>query len=395
MINRGEVPEGYKKTKVGIVPVDWEVGKFNKFFKVNQGLQIPILKRFKEQGENRYVYITNEFINNEKTGVKEKYFIEDPSENVICTEDDILMTRTGNTGIVLTNVRGVFHNNFFKIKYSKNELDKRYLLYYLNSSYTQKMINIYAGTSTISDLNHSDFYRIYFIKPNYNEQQKIAKIISTWEKAIELKEKLIEQKQEQKKGLVQKLLTGKVRIPGFGEEWKEVRLSKLLHYEQPNKYLVNEILEYNESMTPVLTANKSFVLGSTLDEEGIYNNLPVIIFDDFTTDNKYVNFPFKIKSSAIKLLKPKTSNANLKFVYEAIQLINLPLGGHKRYYISEYQHIKVKIPSIQEQEAIANILSTADQEIELLKEQLEHLKTQKKGLMQLLLTGKIRVVDKE
>src|SRR5690625_2128186 len=89
------------------------------------------------------------------------------------------------------------------------------------------MIKIYAGINTISDLNHSDFYRIDFLFMGYKEQQKIASILSTWDKAIELKEKLIEQKKQQKKGLMQKLLTGEVRLPGFESEWKEVNLGEI------------------------------------------------------------------------------------------------------------------------------------------------------------------------
>src|SRR5690625_3980712 len=226
-INNEEIPKGYKLAgKIGVVPIDWEVKKFNEVFKINQGLQIPISKRLKEPKEDSYFYITNEFIKNTGNDGK-KYYIQNPSKSVICTKDDILMTRTGNTGIVLTNVEGVFHNNFFKINYDRNLLNKNFVYYYLKSEYVQKMIKIYAGINTISDLNHSDFYRIDFLFMGYKEQQKIASILSTWDKTIELKEKLIEQKKEQKKGLMQKLLTGEVRLPGFESEWKEVNLGEI------------------------------------------------------------------------------------------------------------------------------------------------------------------------
>ena len=97
---------------------------FKELTKINQGLQIPISDRYLEQVENSFFYITNEFL---KDGSKNKYFIKNPPESVLCKEEDILMTRTGNTGQVVTNITGAFHNNFFKIKYSK-DLNKNFLV---------------------------------------------------------------------------------------------------------------------------------------------------------------------------------------------------------------------------------------------------------------------------
>src|SRR5699024_1882890 len=183
-INNGEEPDGYKtERKVGIIPSDWKVRKFKDVFKVNQGLQIPISKRLKAPSKDTYFYITNEFLKNKGNG-GEEYYIQSPPKSVICNKDDILMTRTGNTGIVLTNVEGAFHNNFFKINFDRNLLNKDFVYYYLNSRYVQRLIRIYAGASTIPDLNHSDFYKIDFILMSFNEQQKIASMLFTWDEAI-------------------------------------------------------------------------------------------------------------------------------------------------------------------------------------------------------------------
>ena len=103
----------FKDSELGRIPQSWEVVKFKEITKVRQGLQIPISKRKKEKCENCYEYITIQFIKNNK----EVEYIENPQKTVICTENDILMTRTGNTGIVVTNVKGVFHNNFFLIDF--------------------------------------------------------------------------------------------------------------------------------------------------------------------------------------------------------------------------------------------------------------------------------------
>ena len=146
----------------------WLSKPFKDLTKINQGLQISISERFSEKVEDSYFYITNEFL---KKGSKNRYFIKNPSKSVICTEDDILMTRTGNTGMVVTNVSGVFHNNFFKIAYP-DYLNKTFLYYFLTLQVTQNYIKRLAGTSTIPDLNHSDFYRIKMNFPQLPEQKK-------------------------------------------------------------------------------------------------------------------------------------------------------------------------------------------------------------------------------
>lgn len=179
----------------------------------------------------------------------------------------------------------------------------------------------------------------------------------------------------------------KTELGWIPEDWNLVSIGDVLNYEQPSKYIVSDTNYSNKNSTPVLTANKAFVLGYTNETEGIYKNTPVIIFDDFTIDNKYVDFNFKVKSSAIKILKPKNNDVNLKFIFEAMQIINFPTGGeHKRYYISEYQNSKIAIPSKKEQEKIAEILSAVDEKIEKVEKQIEQAEQLKKALMQELLT---------
>jgi type I restriction enzyme S subunit len=165
-----------------------------------------------------------------------------------------------------------------------------------------------------------------------------------------------------------------------------------LKYEQPTKYLSNNFNKDKfENKVPVLTANKSFILGYTDESEGVYHNFPVIIFDDFTTASRYIDFPFKVKSSAIKFLKVN-EGFDLKFLFERLQLINHDISSHKRRWISEFQEKVIAIPSFEEQSAIADISLLADKEIVLLEKKLETMQVQKKGLMQVLLTGKKRLV---
>lgn len=168
--------------------------------------------------------------------------------------------------------------------------------------------------------------------------------------------------------------------------WKLKKLSDILDYERPDNYIVKSTSYNDTAKTPVLTANKSFVLGYTNEDFGIYKHLPAIIFDDFTTDSKFVDFPFKVKSSAIKILKEKNKDIDLRFVFERMKLINFPTGSHKRFYISQYQNLEIGLPPINEQQKIAEILGTVDEEIAKTQEVIGAAEKLKRGLMQQLFT---------
>ena len=144
---------------------------------------------------------------------------------------------------------------------------------------------------------------------------------------------------------------------------------------------------------PVLTAVKTFILGYTNEDYGVYQDVPIILFDDFTTASKYVDFPFKVKSSAAKILSLRSDENNLRLIYELMQLIDFPLKDHQRYWISEYSKLVVKIPTtIEEQTAIAKILSDMDADIEALEAKRAKYAAVKQGMMQELLTGRIRLI---
>jgi len=176
--------------------------------KVRQGLQIPINKRLNEQKENSHVYLTIKYLKD----LENPEYIENPQKSVVCKEDDVLMTRTGNTGVVITGVKGVFHNNFFLVDYDRKKVDRDFLVYYLRSAKVQKMILDRAGTTTIPDLNHGDFYSIPFLKPNLQEQKKIAEILSAVDDKINIYKQVKNKLTTLKKGLMQDLLSGEVRV---------------------------------------------------------------------------------------------------------------------------------------------------------------------------------------
>ena len=140
-------------------------------------------------------------------------------------------------------------------------------------------------------------------------------------------------------------------------EWK--KLGEVIDYEQPTKYIVTNTNYNDDYDIPVLTAGQTFILGYTDEKEGIYKatvNEPVIIFDDFTTSNHWVDFSFKIKSSAMKILKPKKGIITFRYCYHYMKTINIDVTEHKRMWISKFSNIEVPIPSPETQEKIVEIL---------------------------------------
>lgn len=159
-------------------------------------------------------------------------------------------------------------------------------------------------------------------------------------------------------------------------EVREYELGQLLSYEQPTPYIV-ESTKYSEKYkTPVLTAGKSFIIGYTNEETGIYNSLPVIIFDDFTTSSQYVNFKFKVKSSAMKILTANTDFVLPKYIFYRMQIINFDHSTHKRYWIQHYSKLKVQIPTLSEQEKIIQKIEELFSELDRGVETLQTIKQQ-------------------
>jgi len=273
----------------------------------------------------------------------------------------------------------------------KDSANRTFIYYALADARVQSFFMSELTGTTIRNLSLKSIKASKILTPPLPEQKKIAQILSTWDKAIESVEKLIANSQQKKKALMQQLLTGKKRFPGFDVEWKKIEMGKLLEYKQPTPFLVRSTKYSDEYATPVLTAGKTFVLGHTNESFGVYEEgLPVIIFDDFTTASKFVDFPFKAKSSAMKILTAK-QGVSIKYIFEAMQMINYSVGGHQRHWISIFSNLIVSLPSIEEQQKISSALSSADQEIKTWQQELAYLKQEKKALMQQLLTGKRRV----
>ena len=157
--------------------------------------------------------------------------------------------------------------------------------------------------------------------------------------------------------------------PQLPDGWCKCRLEDIVEYEQPQAYIVNSTDYDDRYLTPVLTAGKSFVIGYTNETEGIYQNTPCIIFDDFTTDSKLVDFPFKVKSSAMKILKV-ADDIEIEYVTMFMNITRLIGDTHKRYWISEYSKLCIPIPPKEEQKRIINVVKAMFEKLDAIMEDL-------------------------
>jgi len=378
------IPSGYKLSPLGIIPEDWKVkrlGDFSRFFsggtpKSGNPLfyngDIPFIRSGEINKDKTELFLSQEGVDNSSAKLVE--------------EGDILYALYGaNSGqCSLSKIQGAINQAILCIRPKANKYYVMSVLQLNKEHYYNSFLQ--GGQGNLSGEIVSN-YRLAI--PPIEEQERVCNVLQLWDTAIAKQTALIEKLTLRKRGLMQQLLTGKKRLKGFGGEWKTIELGDALSYIQPTKYLVVSENYNNTYNTPVLTAGKTFILGYTDETTGVFNDLPAIIFDDFTTESKYVTFPFKAKSSAMKILK--AHNSNLYFMFCAMQMIKYSIGGHERHWISKFSHLTLKVPSLEEQNAIASVLVQSDKEIEIQKQKMARLQEQKKGLMQVLLTGKRRI----
>lgn len=395
---------------------EWQISKLKDVCKINQGLQIAISERFLENGENRYFYITNEFL---KEGSKKNYFIENPPKSVICNETDILMTRTGNTGQVVTDVDGAFHNNFFKIDYSREVINKGFFVEFLRKESTQNLILKYAGASTIPDLNHSDFYKIEMIYPNLKEQTKIAEFLSAVDDKISQLSRQLELLNQYKKGAMQKIFSQEIRFKNdngedFGE-WDKLKVKDLYSFYSTNSFSRADLskvgkianIHYGDIHTKYKSLFKANEEDLTFLNESInidkfsseqFLKVGDLILADASEDYNDIGKAIEIINLDNKqflaglhtlLARPKQKLAlgfsaflfQSNSVRKQIKVLanGISVLGISKSNLSE---VNIELPTIQEQEKIAGFLTAIDERIDHTTAQLTHTKQWKKGLLQ-------------
>ena len=390
-----------KNTPIGLIPEGWSARPLGDLCEIHGriGFRGYTKADLVRKGEGAITFSPSD-IEDQRISYKDcdyiswAKYIESPEIQV--NEGDILFCKTASIGkcaqIWDLKEKATINPQFVLLNAFK--CNSSLLYYMLAFSSFQNRVLVITGGSTIPTISQEAMKKQLIPIPDDPEEQKrIAETLLSIDRIIGVLDEAIGKKRQIKEGLMPQLLTGKTRLPGFSEDWVELELGAILSYEQPGPFLVHST-DYVESGIPVLTAGKTFILGYTDENFGIYDKLPVIIFDDFVTESKYVDFPFKAKSSAMKMLSVRDKTLhNVRFIYDVMQLIDFPMTDHKRWWIAEYSHLKVRVPaSIEEENAIANTFSSIDGEIHSLESQRDKYRLIKQGMMQELLTGKTRLI---
>ena len=389
--------KGYKQTKLGVIPEDWKVNLIGDIYIFKNGLNKE--KKYFGFGTPIINYMdVNKlpFVN--KNNIKGKVSLnESEKKRFNILKGDVFFTRTSETinEIALSTVLtedidgGVFSGFVLRARPINDKIDIEYAKYCFLTQIVRNEIKSKSSFTTRALTNGRFLSEVNILIPPKPQQIKIAKILSTWDAAINKQTQLIQAKQQQKKALMQLLLTGKKRFDGFTEVWKEVRLG--------------EVAIKNSSS---LSANS---LSNNKGDFKVYGAIGFLKRIDFyNEEDKYISIVkdgagvgrtllCDAKSSVLgtlDVIKPK-ENIDLYFLYLVLKMINFLkyiIGSTiPHIYFKDYSTYKIKLPTLKEQKKIAQVLSKSDQEITLLKEQLAQFQQQKQGLMQVLLTGKVLV----
>lgn len=293
-------------------------------------------------------------------------------------EDDVLLNITGasigRTAIATKEIEGGNVNQHVCIIRANSKVSPKFLCNYIQTKKIQNYIQSLQTGGSREGLNFEQIRSFPISLPSIAEQNKIAQLLEKLNERIAIQNKIIDK--------LQSLIKG-IRNDVFGKLRKNIGFNAVvgdvLDYEQPQSYIVEDT-EYTNEGTPVLTANKAFVLGYTLETDGIYDKGDSIIFDDFTLDCKYVDFPFKVKSSAIKILTAKNKEL-LRYTFEFLKYLDLSTEEHKRHYITETQNQEFILPTEQMVKTIAHIFSTLSLRMGTVVKQRDAFEKQKQYLL--------------
>jgi len=372
---------------------EWEIKKLQDVVKINQGLQIMISERLIEAEDGAHFYITNEFL---KKSSEKKYFIKNPPSSVLCTEEDILMTRTGNTGMVVTNVSGAFHNNFFKVAYPET-IVKGFLYNFLKLPDTQKQIIRLAGTSTIPDLNHSDFYNIKFTFPKKTEQSKIASFVAVIDERIQTQNKIIRELNVLKSVLSRRIFSQEIRFKdNSGSDFPTWETKKL-----------REVCDINPKIKSIPISFyyidlESVVNGRLLKEDRILkddapsraqrvlakNDVLFQMVRPYQKNNLFFNKEGEyVASTGYAQIRTKQNSQflfqylhNQRFVDKVIE--RCTGTSYPAISSTDLGNIEIDYPSLAEQIKIACFFSAVDKKNDIEANLLQKLNEQKKFLLQ-------------
>jgi type I restriction enzyme, S subunit len=403
------IPQGYKYSSLGIIPKEWEVKRMGELFSFKNGINAS--KENYGQGVkfvNTMDVLNNSFIETDKLPGS-VVVTERQKKEFLVAYGDVLFNRTSETreevgcsSVFIDNQEAVFGGFIIRAHGLNNQLYTEYKRYCFKAKCIRNQITAFGNGAIRYNLGQEDLAKVEIALPPLFEQQKIAEILSTWDGAIEQQYKLIDALIRRKRGLMQQLLTGKKQLKGFNEKWETVKAGtifknvsikgkndeQLLSATQDHGVIPRDMLEVRVTMPTGETDSFKLV------EQGDF----VISLRSFQGGIEY-SYYRGIVSPAYTVLKPK-EKINKEFYKEyfksgdfighlAVAVIGIRDGKQISY--NDFCFIKIPYPSIEEQTAIAKIITAADREIHIGKQKLTLLHAQKRGLMQELLTGKKRV----
>lgn len=309
--------------------------------------------------------------------------LEHSSAKLLPAGRTILFTSRASIGLTAILTVDACTNQGFQSLVVSDRTDVFFLFGLCNQIKTQAIRN--AAGSTFIEISGKQLARIPLQIPSLDEQRRIGKTVRTMDSLIDAEKRKLNLLKDKKTALLRQIFDQKARFKGYTDPWEQRKLGDILSYEQPYEYIVSSDDYSPVARTPVLTAGKTLILGYTNEADGIKaatKDSPVIIFDDFTASSHIIDYSFKVKSSAMKILSLRDSENDLYCIYYALTRIIRPSASHERQWISKYARATVTVPSKDEQQVIGDFLRKLDRLIAAESRKIDLLELKKKALLQ-------------
>lgn len=405
-----KIPQGYKDSPLGIIPEKWVVKRLENIADIDKQ---SLSSNTPEDYEFNYISLSDVDSDDFKVEMTKQVFRTAPSRaRRIVSKGDILMStvRPNLQGftIIREDVKNLIASTGFSVISSTKCCNEYLFQLIFSESVSRQFHQLLVGTNYPA-INSNDVKRMKILFPPLPEQQGIAEILTCWDKAIEKQSQLIDRLEIRKRGLMQQLLTGKKRIKGFDEKWENAKLGEVGTFISGIGFSENEQggakgVPFYKVSDMNLYGNEfkmNFANNYVSDEQikrcrykvihsgaVIFAKVGAAIF----LERKRLASSFLIDNNMMAFIPHSNNLLYIKYLFDIIVLSKyIQVGALPSYNAADLNTIKIKLPPLEEQTAITNILSTADSEIQTEKEKLTVLKSQKKGLIQQLLTGKKRV----
>ena len=414
------IPTGYKSSPLGPIPEDWEVKRLGEITHLLTNGFVGVATPHYTEDPDGITYIQGYNVTEggfNLRGIKKvtREFQKKNNKSSLL-EGDLLTIQTGDIGLTTIVPKDLEGSNCHALIISRfnNSIMPRFMLYYYNSSIGRERFRKIETGTTMKHINTGDLINFLVPVPSIEEQKAIVELLKLWDTAIEKQTTLIEQLTLRKRGLMQQLLTGKKRLKGFEGAWKRIKLGDIAER-------ITRKNEENNQNVVTISAQRGFVVQTDFFNKSvaseILDNYYLVHRDEFCYNKSYSNgYPM----GAIKRLKTfdkavvttlyicfklkEKPQTNIDFFEQYCEsgLLNKELvkvaneGGRAHGLLNvtpdDFFNMHMGVPSFEEQTVIATVLVNADKEIGIQKQKLTAMQTQKKGLMQVLLTGKRRII---